>query len=94
LIFGTAAIWIFYRLARFLFGPRIALYSTILFAFFPLACHYSQEARPYSLLLLLSLLCYERLLSDPCGSFRPAASKDPVWQKQGFKGFVLFLRSK
>jgi uncharacterized membrane protein len=64
LLFGTAAIWVFYRLARFLFGERVALYGTLLFAFFPLACHYSQEARPYSLLLLLSLLSYDVLLRN------------------------------
>jgi len=60
-IFGTLSIWIFYRIARFWFGERVALYSATLFAFFPLAYHYSQEGRPYSLLLFLSLLSYDIL---------------------------------
>jgi hypothetical protein len=70
LVFGTAAIWVFYRLACLLFGARVALYSTILFAFYPLACRYSQEARPYSLLLLLSLLSYDILLRHLYGGRR------------------------
>jgi uncharacterized membrane protein len=61
-IFGTLSIWIVYRLAKFLLGDRVALYSAVLFAFYPLAYHYSLEARPYSLLLFLSLLSYDLLL--------------------------------
>lgn len=72
-IFGTLSIWIFFRLARFLFGDRVALYSTTLFTFFPLAYHYSQEARPYSLLMFLSLLSYDLLL-------RQLYDKDRPWQ--------------
>jgi uncharacterized membrane protein len=70
-IFGTLAIWLFYRIARFLFGERVALYSAVLFAFFPLTLHYSQEARPYSLLVLLSLLSYDVLLRQLQGKDRP-----------------------
>ena len=73
-LFGTLSIWIFYRLARFLFGERVALFSTTLFTFFPLAYHYSQEARPYALLLFLSLLSYDLLL-------RQLYSKDRPWQR-------------
>jgi hypothetical protein len=66
-IFGVVSIWIFYRLARYLFSERIALYSSILFAFYPLAYHYSLEGRPYSLLLMLSLLSYDLLLRQVYG---------------------------
>jgi uncharacterized membrane protein len=66
-IFGTLSIWILYRLARFLFGDRVALYSAALFAFFPLAYHYSQEARPYALLMFLTLLSYDLLLRQVYG---------------------------
>ncbi len=61
-IFGTLSIWIFARIARQLFGDRVALYSAILFALYPLHYHYSQEARPYSLLTFLTLLSYDLLL--------------------------------
>jgi len=61
-LFGTLAIWIFYRIARFLFEARVAVYSTILFAFFPLAYRYSQEGQPYALFLFGSLLAYYLLL--------------------------------
>jgi hypothetical protein len=77
LVFGTLSIWIFFRLARRLFGERVALYSTILFAFYPLAYRYSLEARPYALLLFLSLLSYDLLLSQIYG-------KDRSW-----KGWLL-----
>lgn len=69
-IFGTLAILVFYRLACFLYGQRVALYSTVLFAFFPLALHYSQEARPYALLMLLSLVSYDALLRQLYGRQR------------------------
>jgi mannosyltransferase len=62
LVFGTLSIWIAYRIAKCLFGERVALYTAVLFAFYPLAYHYSLEARPYSLLLFLSLLSYDLLL--------------------------------
>jgi hypothetical protein len=61
-VFGTLSIWAFYRVARMLFNERAALYSTALFAVFPLQYHYSQEARSYSLLVLLTLVAYELLL--------------------------------
>lgn len=61
-IFGTLAIWFFFRIAYLLFDKRVALYSTFLFAFFPLQYHYSQEGRPYSLFLFLTLVSYDLLL--------------------------------
>jgi uncharacterized membrane protein len=61
-VFGTLSIWVFARIARMLFNERAALYSTVLFAVFPLQYHYSQEGRPYSLLVLLTLVSYDLLL--------------------------------
>lgn len=58
LLFGTLSIWVVYRLSKHLFNERIALFTAVLFAFYPLAFHYSLEARPYALLLFLSLLSY------------------------------------
>ena len=71
-IFGTLSLWIFFRVARYLFGDRVAIYSTILLTFYPLHYHYSQEGRPYALLVLLSLISYDllfRILSRNDGRF-------------------------
>jgi mannosyltransferase len=83
-VFGTLSIWIFYRIARFLFGRRVAIYSATLFTFFPLAYHYSQEARPYALLLFLTLLSYDLLLRQVFGANRN-------WRGWLFLGSVLTL---
>lgn len=69
-LFGTIAIWFFYRVATFLFDHRVAVFSSLLFAFFPLAVHYSQEARPYSLLLMLSIASYDLTLRQLFGNPR------------------------
>ncbi len=61
-VLGTLSLWIFYRIARLLFGDRVALYSTTLFTFLPLHYHYSQEGEPYALLTFLALLSFELLL--------------------------------
>lgn len=66
-IFGVLSIWIVFRISRVLFGERVARYATIIFAFYPLTCHYSQEARPYALFLLLALASYEVLLLEISG---------------------------
>ncbi len=72
-LFGTLSIWVFFRIARSLFGDRVALYSTVLFAFFPLLHRYSQEAQPYALLTFLTLVSFELLLravARPSGNWR------------------------
>ncbi len=73
-IFGAVSIWFFFRVGRLLFGTRAALYCTALFAIFPLHLHYSQEGRPYSLVLLLTLISYDLLLNCVAGRARGAAS--------------------
>jgi len=83
-IFGTLSIWIFYRIACFLFGRRVAAYSATLFTFFPLAYHYSQEARPYALLLFLSLVSYDLLL-------RQVFQANRTWRGWLWLGGVLTL---
>jgi len=61
-VFGTLSLWIFYRVGRRLFGAHPAIYCTVLFSFFPLHYHYSQEGRPYALVILLTLISYDLLL--------------------------------
>jgi hypothetical protein len=69
-LLGILAIWMFYRMADFLFQKRVAVYSTILFAFFPLAYHYSQAGQPYGLFLLGTLLSYSLLQRIVAGGGR------------------------
>jgi hypothetical protein len=61
-ILGTVSLWLFFRVARWFFGSRVALYSLFLMVFFPLHYHYSQEARPYALFVCMTLLSYDCLL--------------------------------
>ena len=56
LIFGVLSIFMIYKLGKALFNPEIGLISALILAVSPFQIHYSQEARPYSLLMLLSLI--------------------------------------
>ncbi|HET9492835.1 MAG TPA: glycosyltransferase family 39 protein [Chloroflexia bacterium] len=53
---GTAAIYAMYLLGRALFGTRGGLLAALMLAVWPFAVYYSQEARPYTYLLLFSCL--------------------------------------
>ena len=58
-IFGVLAVWLVYLVCRELFASqRMALMSALLFCFYPFHHHYSQEGRPYSLFILLTLILY------------------------------------
>ena len=57
-LFGTAAIVLAYEIGRRLATPRVGLVAAALVAFNPLLVWFSQEARPYSLLVLLSGLSF------------------------------------
>ncbi len=61
-ILATLSLWFFFRIGKLLFGERVALYSTVLLALYPLHYHYSQEAEPYSLVMLLTLISFDLLL--------------------------------
>jgi uncharacterized membrane protein len=65
---GTAAVWAVYRLASQLFGGSVGLIAALLMAVSRAQIVYSQEARAYSLLVLLSLLScdvFVRLIRQP-----------------------------
>lgn len=55
-IYGTISVILVYKIAELLFSRNIALLSSILLAFSPLHVWYSQEARMYSLWVMLMLL--------------------------------------
>ena len=56
LIFGVLSIFVIYKLGKVIFNQEIGLLSALILAISPFQIHYSQEARPYSLLMLLSLV--------------------------------------
>lgn len=53
---GVLSVVVLYRVSAALFSKPVALVSTFLMAIFPLGIYYSQEARPYSFLILFDLL--------------------------------------
>jgi len=65
---GIGAIWATYLLADTLLGRTAALLSAALFSFSPFHIYYAQEARMYSLLVLLTVLatycCIRAFASD------------------------------
>ena len=58
LLCGSASIYVFYSFARSLTGRDTALTAAALLSLSPMAIVYSQEARMYSLFLLLSLISF------------------------------------
>jgi 4-amino-4-deoxy-L-arabinose transferase-like glycosyltransferase len=88
---GSLAVWLFFRVATRLFGDRVALLSSLLFAFFPLLFQFSREGRPWSLLLLVSLLACDQLLGLVAGGSR-ATRPARDWAALAF-GLTLVLYS-
>jgi len=56
LIFGVLSIFMIYKVGKITFNQEIGLLSALILAISPFQVHYSQEARSYSLLMLLSLV--------------------------------------
>lgn len=52
---GVALVWLAYDVGRRLLSASAARWAAVLVATSPMAVHYSQEARPYSLLMVLVL---------------------------------------
>ncbi len=57
-IFGVLAVWLVFLSGKALYNPRVGLIGAFLASFAYIPIVYSQDARAYSLLLLLSLLSY------------------------------------
>jgi uncharacterized membrane protein len=55
-IYGTISVILVYKIAELLMNKNVALFSSILLAFSPVHVWYSQEARMYSLWVMLTLL--------------------------------------
>jgi 4-amino-4-deoxy-L-arabinose transferase-like glycosyltransferase len=62
-VFGVMAVWAIYRVVKRMAGPSTALTSALLLAVEPFHVEFSQEARGYTLLVLLSLLSFDFLLA-------------------------------
>jgi uncharacterized membrane protein len=75
-VFGTLAVPLFYSVARTWMGASVGRIAALLLAVAPLHVWYSQEARPYALLLTLALLTIyltQRLLAHPESRWTAAA---------------------
>jgi uncharacterized membrane protein len=58
-LFGVLSVWLVYLVCReLLSNERLSLLSALLFCFYPFHHRYSQEGRPYSLFVLLTLILY------------------------------------
>ncbi|MDZ7336667.1 MAG: glycosyltransferase family 39 protein, partial [candidate division KSB1 bacterium] len=78
-LFGILSVALFYLVVRKLLGKRMGFMASMLMALSPFHIWYSQEARPYALLLFLSLLSlwlFQELISKPQNQ----------WLKAGFIG--------
>ena len=78
---GTASVGLLYIVCRRWFDRNLSLLAAFLFAISPLHLWYSQEARPYSMLVmftLLSMLAFQRSIDEP---------KHIIW-KIAFAGFA------
>jgi uncharacterized membrane protein len=62
-VFGVLTVWAVFLIARQLFTQSAALWAAFLLAINPFAIFYSQEARPYALLLLTAMLSLYFLLA-------------------------------
>jgi mannosyltransferase len=74
-VFAIASIPVLYLLGRRLFGPRVGLIATALLVVNAYHVQYSQDARGYSLMLLLCLLSslyFLKCLGEPTGRNRAA----------------------
>jgi len=55
-IFGVFSVYMAYRIGGLMFNKRVGLYSAIIIALSPFNVYYSQEARIYTMFVLLTLL--------------------------------------
>ena len=58
LIFGVFSIFMIYLLAKKMFSLKVALIASALMSVSPIMIYYSQESRPYSLFVLLTLISF------------------------------------
>lgn len=82
MLFGVLSVAVFYFIVKRFLGSKVSLVATAFMAISPFHIWYSQEARPYSLLLFLSLLSIwllQELISNPHSS----------WRQIGFVGSVV-----
>ena len=69
-IFGTASMFVFYRLVRAFFSAETSLIAAALFCLNPYQIYYAQEGRSYSMFLLVTLLMtYYFLMSIKYNTF-------------------------
>jgi uncharacterized membrane protein len=97
-LFGVLSVLLVYRICRELFSnERLSLMSALLFCFYPFHHRYSQEGRPYSLFVLLTLVLYFLLFRSmkknrwlPWGCF--AVSAVLAFYAHAYTAFVLLAQ--
>ena len=78
-VLGVALVWLTFLIARRLFTPNIGLVAALIAAINPFQVYYSQEARMYMLLAVISAAATYALLSQlVCWSRSPIASSLPA----------------
>lgn len=71
-VFGTASIFLIYKIGVLVFGPLVGLFSAFLLAISPFSIYYSQEANCSSIIIpsvLLSMFLFFRFLNQKSGLF-------------------------
>jgi len=94
LIFGLLSILLIYFVVRNWLGKNIGLISALLMAISPFHIWYSQEARPYSLLIFLSLLSIfllQQLIKNETNLGFAKANNQAIKKSQG--KYILLLNS-
>jgi mannosyltransferase len=79
-LFGLAAVWAAYWLARLLFGERTAVYTALIVALAPIHIEYAQYVRSYSLftfVAVMQLWAFSRCLVS--GAMDPRRVRPFVW---------------
>lgn len=84
LIAGLISIWLVYRIARHVFGPRAAIWAALLVAIMPAHIHYSAEARVYTIFLCVVLAALLNLLEQRRWHFALMCCLLPLLHTHGY----------
>lgn len=85
LVFGTLLIPLTYQLVSLIYNSRVALLTSIFVCFSPSLIYYSQEARPYSIFLVLltwSLITYFKAMDS---------NSDTGWKRYRLASFLTLM---
>lgn len=84
LLAGLVSIWLVYRIARHVLGPRAAIWAALVAAFMPAHIHYSTEARVYTIFLCVGLAAMLNLLERRRWHFASMCCLLPLLHTHGY----------